>query len=399
MKTTAAIPSSRIASIDIFRALTMVLMIFVNDLWSLKEIPEWLGHMPAKFDGMGLADVVFPVFLFIVGLSIPHAIRARAKKGQSDRQISAHVLMRSAALVIMGVFIVNYENITGRLMPVSKQIWEILMIVGFFLIWNVYPKNKFFEKIKPFWFQIAGVILLILLAYIYKSGTAENPEWMKKHWWGILGLIGWAYLLSTTLYLISKGKLLWVFIGWLILMLMNLNEAKPLFEGAPRFRILIGASNHVLVMSGILATLLYEKMKQANAKHLTIALVLLAVGGILTLYGFAVRPFGGISKIYATPAWTSICAGISFGTFGLLYLIADTFGYTRWAGIIAPAGRSTLTCYLVPYVVYPLMVIAGLKLPELITTGGIGLIKSGVFALMIVGITALLEKINVRLKI
>jgi predicted acyltransferase len=35
----------RIASIDILRALTMVLMIFVNDLWSLKNIPEWLEHV------------------------------------------------------------------------------------------------------------------------------------------------------------------------------------------------------------------------------------------------------------------------------------------------------------------------------------------------------------------
>ena len=51
---------SRIGSIDVFRALTMLLMIFVNDLWSLKDIPEWLEHTAADVDGMGLADVVFP---------------------------------------------------------------------------------------------------------------------------------------------------------------------------------------------------------------------------------------------------------------------------------------------------------------------------------------------------
>ncbi len=57
----------RIASIDILRALTMVLMIFVNDLWSLTNIPAWLGHVEKGVDGIGLADVVFPAFLFIVG--------------------------------------------------------------------------------------------------------------------------------------------------------------------------------------------------------------------------------------------------------------------------------------------------------------------------------------------
>ena len=67
-------PERRISTIDILRALTMVLMIFVNDLWSLTNIPGWLGHVDAGVDGIGLADVVFPAFLFIVGLSIPQAI-------------------------------------------------------------------------------------------------------------------------------------------------------------------------------------------------------------------------------------------------------------------------------------------------------------------------------------
>ena len=72
-------------TIDILRAVTMLLMIFVNDLWTLTNIPEWLGHTALYEDGMGLADVVFPAFLFIVGLSIPHAIRARFQKGETKK--------------------------------------------------------------------------------------------------------------------------------------------------------------------------------------------------------------------------------------------------------------------------------------------------------------------------
>ena len=55
----------RIHSIDVFRAITMFLMIFVNDLWSLKDIPAWLEHTEAAEDGMGFADTIFPAFLFI----------------------------------------------------------------------------------------------------------------------------------------------------------------------------------------------------------------------------------------------------------------------------------------------------------------------------------------------
>ena len=73
---------ARIASVDILRALTMTLMIFVNDLWSLENIPIWLEHTKAAQDGMGLADVVFPAFLVIVGMSIPFATASRLKKGE-----------------------------------------------------------------------------------------------------------------------------------------------------------------------------------------------------------------------------------------------------------------------------------------------------------------------------
>lgn len=60
----------RIVSVDTLRGLTILLMIFVNDLGP--AAPAWMHHIqPPGADGMTLADVVFPAFLFIVGLSIP----------------------------------------------------------------------------------------------------------------------------------------------------------------------------------------------------------------------------------------------------------------------------------------------------------------------------------------
>src|SRR5215204_2117966 len=91
---------TRVASIDILRALTMILMIFVNDLWSLQSIPEWLEHVERGVDGIGLADVVFPAFLFIVGLSLPFAIENRIKKGGTKLQLVQHVLIRTIALLV-----------------------------------------------------------------------------------------------------------------------------------------------------------------------------------------------------------------------------------------------------------------------------------------------------------
>ena len=159
---------ARLKSIDILRALTMLLMIFVNDLWSLSGIPGWLEHKPADVDGLGLADVVFPAFLFIVGLSIPFAINARVKKGDSRVMILRHIIERTLALLIMGVFMVNLENIDRTATLTSKPAWQILMTLAFFLIWNVY-RGKVPGRISPMLMKTVGWMVLLFLALIYKA--------------------------------------------------------------------------------------------------------------------------------------------------------------------------------------------------------------------------------------
>src|SRR5687768_3748868 len=126
----------RITTIDILRALTMVLMIFVNDLWSLTNIPAWLGHVPSGVDGIGLADVVFPAFLFIVGLSIPYAMENRRKKGDSDWDLVKHVLWRTLALLVMGVFLVNGETFNANATGMARHFWNPICCLCFILIWN-----------------------------------------------------------------------------------------------------------------------------------------------------------------------------------------------------------------------------------------------------------------------
>ena len=86
--------SERIISIDIMRGLTLLLMLFVNDL-NMDVAPAWLGHMKADFDGMGLADWVFPGFLFIVGMSIPFAFSNRFSRGDQNTDISRHIFNKN----------------------------------------------------------------------------------------------------------------------------------------------------------------------------------------------------------------------------------------------------------------------------------------------------------------
>ena len=100
----------RVVSIDIFRGLTLLVMIFVNDLSSVEGLPWWTYHAHASQDAMTYVDMVFPFFLFIVGMSMPLAVAQRLKKNPSIASLWGHVLSRSAGLVVLGLILANAER-------------------------------------------------------------------------------------------------------------------------------------------------------------------------------------------------------------------------------------------------------------------------------------------------
>jgi heparan-alpha-glucosaminide N-acetyltransferase len=83
----------RIISIDVLRGLTILIMIFVNDVAGVTGIPAWMKHIePPEADGMTFVDVVFPAFLFIVGMSIPFALGKRLQNGESWLRMESQIL-------------------------------------------------------------------------------------------------------------------------------------------------------------------------------------------------------------------------------------------------------------------------------------------------------------------
>ncbi|CAK7340641.1 unnamed protein product [Dovyalis caffra] len=89
-------PKRRLASLDIFRGLTVALMILVDDAGG-----EWpkIGHAP--WNGCNLADFVMPFFLFIVGMAVPLAF----KKITSRRQAVKKVIVRTLKLLVWGIML------------------------------------------------------------------------------------------------------------------------------------------------------------------------------------------------------------------------------------------------------------------------------------------------------
>ena len=385
--------SVRVASIDVFRALTMLCMIFVNDLWSLKNVPHWLGHADMGEDFLGFSDIVFPAFLFAVGLSIPFAIENRIKKGDNLLKTAFHILLRTFALIVMGLFTVNYGAGISAAIGINRQVFSLLMITGFFLVWNVYPRANESKKNLFIALRFIGVALLVYLAVVYRD---KGGGIMQMRWWGILGQIGWTYLPCALVYLVARKRLylhLLVLIAFILLNMAGCNHWLGFFHNF----IQSNGAHQVLAMTGIIVSLLLGQYGGYATRRISI--VLIAAGVVLLLAGFISNHFWIISKIGATPSWIFLCAGISVLLYVFLYWLVDLKGKERWFDIIRPAGSATLTCYLVPYIVYSLFDILSVKFPDVIRVYPVGLLKSLALALLVIGITALLGKIHVKLKI
>ena len=393
--------SQRNVAIDILRALTMLLMIFVNDFWTVKGVPNWMQHAKTNVDFLGLSDVVFPCFLFVVGMSIPFAIERRFSKGFSEISTAMHILSRSFALLIMGVFTVTTESSISREVGMSMHIFKVLMVAAFFMIWNVYPKTE--KPVRHLYtaLKIIGIIVLIYLAIIFRD---RSGGYMKAGWWGILGLIGWTYLICAFIYLFVRNKIPQIFFFWLGFIILCMVKSSDIIPRESNiFNDLLGilhlgnGSNVALTMGGILFSLVIVKYSHVVAKKKIIFIV--SVVAILLIAAAISNNFWIISKNRGTPPWVLYCSAAAIGTYGLLQWIVS-MGKASWFNIIKPAGTATLTCYLIPYVLYSVFWgFLNFSLPVWMKTDGLGLVKCACFALLCVGVTALFERFKIKLKI
>ncbi|WP_316783790.1 DUF5009 domain-containing protein [Pedobacter frigiditerrae] len=385
----------RISSIDVLRAITMFLMIFVNDVAGVDKIPVWLEHTEANFDGMGFSDLIFPAFLFIVGLSLPFAIQGRIKKGDSFISIFFYIVLRALALIVMGFFHVNMENYNYDQAVLSYPVFMIILTIGFFLIWLDYPKKL--SKYLRYALITLGIITVATMAYLFKGGNAEHPKGLEPQWWGILGIIGWAYLFAAITYLLAKGRFAFLFPAFIVFALINIINHMDLLH--VDLWMIGDASSITLMLGGAVISTLYTMfIGKGKDQNLWILLTIAGISSIL--FGFIIRPYaGGISKIYSTPAWVFICMGITILVFELLIYIVDFKGKKNWFSIISPAGTSTLTCYLIPYLLYSLFSLIDFNYPNYFNYGIGGIIRSLFIAFVVIRIVAFLEKRSLRLKV
>ena len=404
----------RLVSLDAFRGFDILTMVFVNYIAGMKAIPFFLRHAAADQDTFTLTDVVFPGFLFIVGVSIPLALTRRKAGGARTGARLGHVLVRTLALLFLGVLLVNEDRFSAAAAGMGKDLWYFLAALAVFALWTVAPKGGHPSRTRfRLGLKIAAAVLLVALVVVYRGqGPDGRVTWLQTSWWGILGMIGWCYLAGCLLFLACRGNrtVLAGAIGLMTALYIGGRHGALGFLGPVDEFLNVGSlfgSHAAVVTAGMLAGTLFLPDPGGGSPRSRLR-SLAALGAGLLAAGFVLRPLHGFSKIQGTESYCLATAGISTLVLLLFYLVLDVLKGGKMAGFLVPAGRNPLLAYLLPgFIANAAALVGGLVHLDLFRvlwpfygTGGLpGMLNAAVLTGIVLVLTMVLSRAGLVLKL
>lgn len=298
---TPAPASGRLVSLDAFRGLTIAGMLLVNNMALGELTPESLTHADWS-GGINFADLVFPWFLFIVGVSIPFAAASARRRGVSGWPLAGKVLSRAVTLVLLGWLLdssVAHQPMIGL---------GVLQLIGC---------------------AYACGTLLALLPAVPRLVTAAAL--LLGHW-AILALVHAPGVPAGTF---EEGRNA----------ITHLNETYLAAFGLKGLVSVIPTTAMVLI--GTAAGDLFRSSLPQKRRVLvltTAGLVLGAIGGLWSL-----------SLPFNKPVWTGsyilFTAGCGLLTLAVFYLLVDGLGWRAPAFPFVVFGSNAIVAYVLPILV------------------------------------------------
>lgn len=315
---------NRLISLDAFRGLTIAAMILVNSPGTYSAVYTQLKH--AEWNGCTCTDVVFPCFLFIMGVSMSFSFAARRVKNCPESTIRKLVLRRTLILFALGLFLNTYPIFhlsTLRIPGVLQRIAICYLAASFITLGAVLRKQVYWllGLLASYWlvmrfFPVPGVGMGVLepgrtfAAYI-DSLLLSGHMWAHYETWDPEGLFSTLPAVATTLFGVLTGT-------WL------------------------------------------RSSSLPNGKATLMALS----GTALMLLGFILDPWMPINKNIWTSTFSIFTAGIAMTGFALFYWIIEIKGYKRWAAVFVALGMNSITLYFLSDIIDTTLRFIWLKFPN-----------------------------------
>jgi predicted acyltransferase len=297
--------SERLVSLDIFRGITVAFMIIVNTPGSAQYVYPALQH--AKWNGCTPTDLVFPFFLFIVGISTWYSLKKYGNELNGSSLL--RIFRRMLAIFAVGLFLNIFpyfgrDYSTLRIMGVLQR---IALAYGFAAIICLAVRREYL------WIVVA----LLLLAY-----------------WGVLVLFGGAdpyslegnFALKADLALLGRDHLYTKFgIPF---------DPEGIFSTLPA------------ICTVIIGYFTGEITGKGNPGW-QIVLKMILLGAAAFGLGYLWNIFMPLNKPLWTSSYVLYTAGLAMGSFALIYMITDVLRFQSWGTLFMVFGRNAIFAFFI----------------------------------------------------
>lgn len=298
--------SGRLISLDAFRGATIAAMILVNNSnFGGKETFEPLRH--AQWHGWTFADLVFPFFLWIVGVSLAFSFTRRMDEGANEHQLMLHTFRRAVLLFGLG------------------------------LLLNGFPTYNL-ETIR-----IPGVLQRIAVCYLVGAAIFIYTSWRTQVYW-IIGLSSSYWLMMTLIPVPGHGPGLLNPIGNFAQYIDNLLMSGHLYRKVSDPEGLIST---LPAISNLLFGALCGKFLQHEGLDAREKTIWMFVWGItLAVLAEILDYFMPINKNIWTPPYALLTSGYALLAFACCYWLIDVSSKKDWCGLLVIYGENSISIYV-----------------------------------------------------
>jgi len=311
---------ARVISLDVFRGITIAAMILVNDPGSWSHIYPPLEH--AEWNGWTPTDLIFPAFLFIVGVSMTLSFASRASRGMSRGALAIHIVRRSALIFAIGLFLNGFPHFhldTIRIMGVLQRIAVCYLFAG--ILYLLIARRKGGAdgnaRARSSAAAIAGIAAILLAGYWAVLKFAPVPGYGAGH-------LGKDDNLGAYIDRALLGGHLWSqSVTW---------DPEGILSTFPAIASLL---------IGILAGEWLRSDRRGTRKAAGLA----AAGIVLLLTGLLLDPYFPINKNLWTSTFVVFTGGCAMLALAACYWAVDLRGWRKWAAPFLVFGRNAILAY------------------------------------------------------
>ena len=307
MPNTTSNATGRLVSLDVFRGITIAGMVLVNNPGSWEHIHWPLEH--AQWHGWTPTDLVFPFFLFIVGVAITLSFASRVESGRSARDLYLKVVKRSLIIFTIGLFLNGFPYFSISELRIPGVLQRIA--VCYFLASIIFLTTRVRAQVI--------IIVALLLGYWLLVKFVPAPGFAA----GDLTKEG---SLPSFIDRIVFGKHVWA--------QAKVYDPEGLLSTIPALgTTLIG------VLTG-------HWLRSKKSGYERVAGMFVA-GSICVAAGWAWNAFFPINKALWTSSYVLFTGGLALQFLALCYWIIDIKGYRRWAKPFEIFGVNAIALYVV----------------------------------------------------